>query len=226
MPPSSILSETSSVLGTLVRSGLLAPMRPDKYLRIANAIRREGMTATFAFASAAQRCPERLAIVDEIGTLTWRELDQQCNALGAALQNLPSGTPATIGIMCRNHRGFVEALVAANRVGADMVLLNTSFAGPALAEVADREGLDAVIYDQEFESTIETALADRPRATRIVAWADGGASCTVESMIAQHRGHRPERPSRKGAMILLTSGTTGTPKGAKHAGGSPKTLTT
>src|SRR5829696_806735 len=129
MPISSILAETTGVLATLIRSGLLAPMRPHKYLRIANAIRREGMTATFAFASAAQRCPERLAIVDEIGTLSWRELDQRCNALGTALQDLPGGAPATIGIMWRNHRGVVEALVAANRIGADMVLLNTSFAG-------------------------------------------------------------------------------------------------
>src|SRR4051812_227398 len=160
MPPSSILSETYSVVGTLVRSGLLAPMRPDKYLRIANAIRREGMTATFAFASAAQRCPERLAIVDEIGTLTWRELDQQCNALGAALQNLPSGTPATIGIMCRNHRGFVEALVGATGAGADLSLPTPPFAGPARAEVAARKGLAAVIYAKDFKSPIEPALAD------------------------------------------------------------------
>ncbi len=64
--------------------------------------------------------------------------------------------------MCRNHRGFVEAVVAANRIGADLLLLNTSFAGPALAEVVAREGADAVVYDEEFTETVDRALADKP----------------------------------------------------------------
>jgi fatty-acyl-CoA synthase len=32
----------------------------------------------------------------------------------------------------------------------DVLLLNTSFAGPALAQVVDREGVDIVIHDAEF----------------------------------------------------------------------------
>ena len=122
--------------------------------------------------------------------------------------------------MCRNHRGFVEAVVAANRIGSDVVLLNTSFAGPALAEVVNREGVDAVIYDEEFTATVDRALADKPDATRIVAWTDGPHELTVEKLIAAHTGQRPERTGRKGRMILLTSGTTGTPKGANQSGGN------
>ena len=70
--------------------------------------------------------------------------------------------------MARNHRGFVESLIAANRIGADVLLLNTSFAGPALAEVVAREGVDVVVYDEEFTPTVDRALADTPDATRIV----------------------------------------------------------
>ena len=121
--------------------------------------------------------------------------------------------------MCRNHRGFVEAVVAANRIGSDVVLLNTSFAGPAMADVVNREGVDAVIYDEEFTATVDRALADKPDATRIVAWTDGQHELTVEKLIADHAGQQPERTGRKGKMILLTSGTTGTPKGANQSGG-------
>ena len=104
------------------------------------------------------RCPDRPGIIDERGTLTWKQLDARIDALGVALQEL---RPRTVAVMCRNHRGFVEALVAANRIGADVLLLNTSFAGPAMAEVIEREGADVVIYDQEFTATVDARPAQR-----------------------------------------------------------------
>lgn len=214
------LSETLGLVTTLSRAGMIAPMRPDRYLKMAAAMRREGMGMTVGFASAAQRCPDRPGLIDERGTLTWRELDERINAFGAALQQLPAGQPKVVGIMCRNHRGFVEAVVAVNRIGSDVVLLNTSFAGPALAEVVNREGVDAVVYDEEFTSTVERALADRRDAGRIVAWTDSHHDLTVEGLIAEHAGQQPRRSGRKGRMILLTSGTTGTPKGANQTGGN------
>ena len=212
------LNHTLGVITTLRRAGMIAPMRPDRYLKMAAAMRREGMGITVGFASAAQRCPDRPGLVDELGTLTWRQLDERINALAAALQKLPQAQ--VVGIMCRNHRGFVEALVAGNRIGSDIVLLNTSFAGPALAEVVNREGVDTVIYDEEFTATVDRALADKPDATRILAWTDGQHELTVEKLIAEYTGQRPERTGRKSRMILLTSGTTGTPKGANQSGGN------
>jgi acyl-CoA synthetase (AMP-forming)/AMP-acid ligase II len=210
------------LLQTLRRAGLIAPMRPDRYLRMGAAMRREGTTPTAGFAAAAQRCPDRLGLADELGTLTWRQLHERCNAFAAALQALPGGTPKLIGIMCRNHRGFVESLVAAYRVGADLLLLNTSFAGPALAEVVAREGVDAVIYDQEFTETVDRALAERPHAARILGWTEQPSAAmdlSVEAMADSHAGHRPRPADRKSRLILLTSGTTGTPKGAQPSSG-------
>jgi acyl-CoA synthetase (AMP-forming)/AMP-acid ligase II len=229
------LNDALGMVATMRRARLIAPMRPDKYVRIAAAMRRENMGVTSGFAAAARRCPDRPGLVDELGTLTWREIDQRSDAFAAALQDLRYGQPESdvaagaapkvIGIMCRNHRGFVEALIAANRIGADVLLLNTSFAGPALAEVAQREGIDAVIYDEEFTSTVDQALADGPGATRIVAWAGNGRhERTIEQMITRHAGGHPQRARETGKLILLTSGTTGTPKGAKHSGGGPDAL--
>ena len=195
------LNDTVGLVATMRRAGMIAPLRPDKYLRIAAAMRRENVSAISGFASAAQRCPDRPGLVDELGTLTWREIDQRCDAFAAALQALPGGQPRVIGIMCRNHRGFIEAVVAANRIGADLLLLNTSFAGPALAEVVAREGADTVVYDEEFTEIVDRALADSPDATRIVAWTDDpsalGDSPTVEKMIAAHAGQATEARHRE-----------------------------
>jgi acyl-CoA synthetase (AMP-forming)/AMP-acid ligase II len=220
------IAELRDVLATLIRVRLLAALRPDKYVRMVAAVRREGTSTTIGIATSARRCPNRPALVDEIGTLTYRQLDVRCDALAAALQALRGGTPETIGILCRNHRGFVEALAATNRVGADVLLLNTSFAGPALAEVVAREGVDTVIYDEEFTSAVQRAVADNPGCRRIIGWTDDprGQDVTVEKLISAHIGKRPAKATRSGKLILLTSGTTGTPKGAKHSGGGPKEL--
>ena len=221
------MADAWGLVGTLWRARLIAPMRPDRYLRMGMAMRRAGLTATVGFAAAAQRCPGRTGLIDERGTLTWEQLDDRCDAMGVALQQRNSGSdlPATVAVMCRNHRGFIEALVGANRIGADVLLLNTSFAGPAMAEVIERESAGrpvTVIYDEEFTDTVERALHDVPNATRILAWTDNtdSATATVDSLIEAHLGTRPQPAGRKSDVILLTSGTTGAPKGAKRSAGS------
>lgn len=219
------VTDTAGLVSTMRRAGIITAMRPDKYLRIAAAMARENMSVTSGFAASAQRCPNRPGLVDELGTLTWQQVDQQADALAAGLQALPSGEPKVLGIMARNHRGFVLSLIAANRIGADVLLLNTSFAAPAMAEVLDRESVDAVIYDDEFTGTLDQALAGRPNTARIVAWTDTNIhDVTVAKLVEEHRGKEPRRASDKSKVILLTSGTTGTPKGAKHSGGGPEVL--
>ena len=214
----SVAGSAAGLATTMVRAGVIAPLRPDKYLRIMAAAQREGLSVTSGFAMSAQRSPDGVALVDEIGALTYAQIDRRADALAAALQETGA---QTVGIMCRNHRGFVESLIAATRIGANVLLLNTSFAGPALAEVVSREEVDVVIYDEEFSETVDRALAQRPDATRIVAWTDDPLShdVTVEKLIDKYRDKHPSSPESKGKLILLTSGTTGTPKGARHSGG-------
>ncbi|WP_059015189.1 acyl-CoA ligase FadD12 [Mycobacterium sp. M26] len=225
MNPLARLTAVGDAVATLAKAGFLTPMRPDRTVRMIAAARDEGLSITTGFATAAQRFPDRPGLIDELGTLTWRELDENSHALAAALQGLPGGTPQVVGVMCRNHRGFVEALIAATRIGADVLLLNTAFAGPALAEVVNREGVDTVIYDEEFTASVDQALADQPTARRILAWTDTPTdNLTVEALVTAHRGQRPAKGTRKSKLILLTSGTTGTPKGAKHSGGGAGNL--
>ncbi|APE17230.1 acyl-CoA synthetase [Mycobacterium sp. WY10] len=219
------LTSIGDAVVTLGKAGFLTPMRPDRTVAMVAAARAEGLSIATGFATAAARRPDSPGLIDELGTLTWRELDERAHALAAALQQLPSGTPEVVGIMARNHRGFVESLIAATRIGADVLLLNTSFAGPALAEVVNRERADAVIYDEEFTGSVDRAVQDRPEAVRILAWTDEATEApTVEKLIKEHTGQRATKSERKSRLILLTSGTTGTPKGAKHSGGGASNL--
>ena len=80
------------------------------------------------------------------------------------MQPEAGAAPKTIAVMCRNHRGFIEALVGANRIGSDVLLLNTSFACPALAEVVDPVAAkldDATMTELNAKVDAQGLLADQ-----------------------------------------------------------------
>src|SRR4051812_35343723 len=87
-------------------SGLLGPLRPDKYVRMAGAIRRQGLTAMTGTSLATARRPDGLALVDERGAMTWAELDERTDALAAGLAPyLPESqakAQARVGLLARN----------------------------------------------------------------------------------------------------------------------------
>ncbi len=73
-----------------------------------------------------------------------------------------------IAIMCRNHRGFVDASIAAAKLGADILYLNTAFAGPQLVDVLERENPQVVVHDEEFTAMLEEAGT----RDRVLGWVD------------------------------------------------------
>jgi fatty-acyl-CoA synthase len=125
--------------------------------------------------------------------------------------------------MCRNHRGFVEASVACSKLGAHAVYLNTAFARPQVTEAVQREAPAMLIYDEEFASEVAEASAGRGA---FVAWAQESAAPGDHTRLEQLIGESPATPlpppDQPGRTVILTSGTTGTPKGANRA--SPDSL--
>jgi fatty-acyl-CoA synthase len=123
--------------------------------------------------------------------------------------------------MCRNHRGFIEATVAVSKLGANSLFLNTAFAGPQLTDVVKREKPKALMYDEEFTGLL--ADAGR-RRKRFVAWHDS-ERCddpTLDELIAEGDPEDVVPPDREGRAVILTSGTTGAPKGAARS--NPQSL--
>ena len=82
--------------------------------------------------------------------------------------------------MCRNHRGWIDAYVATNKLGANALFMNTAFSGPQLADVAEREDPVAIIFDEEFAEVLEAA-ARGPQALHRLARAGGRAHATRRS---------------------------------------------
>jgi fatty-acyl-CoA synthase len=208
----------------LRRAGIVGPMRPDKALRVGSTFLRWGASPATGVAVAAIETPHEIAILDELGSLTWQRLHRRSNALAHAFQEIGIGPGDGIGVMARNHRGFLETTLAAAKLGASALYLNTMFAGPQLVEVMKREGPKALVYDEEFEDLLAGV---EPSVRRIVAWHDGApppAATTVEQLIADGDDSDLAPPVDKPRFVILTSGTTGTPKGAQRT--SPDGLMT
>jgi acyl-CoA synthetase (AMP-forming)/AMP-acid ligase II len=213
---------TLKTVDTLRRAGILHPGRPDRLLGSALALIRFGATPAAGYAASAMRYGDEPAVIDELGTLSFREVDERSNALAHVLRDDGIGEGDSVAVMCRNHRGWIEAVVASSKLGADAVFLNTAFSGPQLADVAKREKPKALIYDAEFAELIKEA---GKRRKRYVAWHDPDEEVSdprVEDLIADGDTSGLEPPSEKGRAVILTSGTTGTPKGASRS--QPKSL--
>lgn len=180
----------------LGRAGLLAPVRADRLAGMAYAL-RYGLTPAAGYEAGAARHPHAIALIDDDGEVSFRQLSSHSDVLAAryAAAGLRSGTVA--GLLARNGRSFVEPLVALAKTGSDVVLLNTGMAAPQLAEVVRREKIVAAVVDAEFAGLLPAEL------TRLSSTAAPGA-----------RAPSFRAPASAGRLVVLTSGTSGTPKGA------------
>jgi acyl-CoA synthetase (AMP-forming)/AMP-acid ligase II len=210
------------VVKALLDTGMFEPTRPDRLVQSLSALRRWGATPAGAYTGAAARYPDRVAVIDERGGLTFKELHLRTNALARELRKAGISEGDGVAIMCRNHRGFVEATAACSKLGAGALYLNTAFAGPQITDVLRRENPAAVIYDEEFSGLVGEGAADR---IRFIAWSEPHPSATgagegevptLEQLIARGDDSDLTPPTEKGRVVILTSGTTGTPKGAQR----------
>jgi acyl-CoA synthetase (AMP-forming)/AMP-acid ligase II len=200
----------------LAEAGVIRPMRPDRVVRVLQTIARWGRSPAAGTISLANRFPDETAIADELGTLTFRQLNERTNALAHAFSDAGIVEGDGVAIMCRNHRGWVEATAAVSKLGADALYLNTAFAAPQLTEVVQREKPKAIVYDEEFGDLLSDAAK---RRKRFIAWHDTDdlSSPVLDRMIAEGDPSDVVPPEREGRATILTSGTTGSPKGAARS---------
>ncbi|NVI88003.1 AMP-binding protein [Actinomadura sp. BRA 177] len=208
---------TASVVragGMFARSGLWRPGPPVKVVRQLDALRRWGTLLGGTVASAAARDPDAVAIIDDVGELTYGEVDARTDRLAAALGRF-NDSPR-VAVLCRNHRGMVEALVACSKRGSDLLLLNTGMSTEQLVTVLRQQQVDVVIADAEFASFIAAV----PKTVHVIT--AGGTGSELENAIATAPAGAVEPPDKAGRTIVLSSGTTGRPKGAdRHSSRIP-----
>jgi acyl-CoA synthetase (AMP-forming)/AMP-acid ligase II len=222
----SAISDGVHIAGTLARAGMLRPSRPDRALRALRGLRRWGPGLASGYLGAAARHPDAAAIIDELGTVTFAQVEPRSNAIARGLAGYGVGPGDGVAILCRNHRWFVEASLACAKLGANAIYVNTSFAGPQVSEVVARESSKAIIYDQEFSAAVAPATSSQPG---FVAWTESDATAshesgaapdeqpTLQDLIDTRSSDPLPPPAQPGRTVILTSGTTGSPQGANRA---------
>jgi fatty-acyl-CoA synthase len=196
-------------LEILRRRGLLQPLRIAANLRTMRLARRAGPFAAM-IADTAQRDPGAVAVVGDHGTLTYGQLDRRTNALARGLLDKGIGSGDVAGFLCRDDCAMVLALIAAGKLGVRVVFMNTGFGGPQLKDAVERERVAALFLDGEFLPLSDGMLGVQRIATE-----------TLEELIAGQPADPLSPPARPGGMVLLTSGTTGSPRGAPRDRMSP-----
>src|ERR1700729_4210215 len=175
----------------------------------------------------ARRTPDRPALIDEDGEFSYRELDEAAHALANGLIEKGVKGGDGVAILARNHRWFVIANYGAARVGARIILLNSEFSGPQIKEVSEREGAKVIIYDDEYTKAVSKAEPElgKLRALGVNPDSDepsGSTDETLAELIERSSKATAPKASKHASIIILTSGTTGTPKGANRS--TPPTL--
>ncbi|TVT17074.1 AMP-binding protein, partial [Amycolatopsis rhizosphaerae] len=206
---------TLQIANTLVTAGVITPGRPDRLIRQLAALNRWGATLAGGYTAAAARSPHETAVTDDEGTQwSFQELSRLADRLGGLLGKLGAGEGAPVALLARNHAWFVLTLLACGKIGADVVLLNTGLAEPQVIDAVLRHEVRVLIADDEFAGVLRALPADA------VVVSTGELGKLVEDAPQVRLGP----PSRPGRLVVLTSGTTGAPKGARRP--TPKGLST
>ncbi len=200
-------------IDTLRRVGLLDPRVA---LSAVKSVRAWGPTLAAGYAASAGRNPDGVGIVDDDGSLTFTEIDELSSRLAIVLAARGVEPKTPVGLLARNSRWFILTATALNKLGATVLYMNTGFAGPQLADVMSREGGVLLIHDDEFTGAVTTHAPD---LTRLVAdRADSaGAVDDLPTLVAAAASASVTPPAAQGRQVILTSGTTGAPKGASRS---------
>jgi fatty-acyl-CoA synthase len=170
----------------------------------------------------ARRNPNGVAVIDDDGELTFKELDDAANAVANGLLGIGVRGGDGLALLIRNHRWFLIALYGAAKVGVRLILLNSEFSGPQIKEVSEREGAKLIIFDDEYTKAVSAAEPELGRLRALPTNPDNDEPSqstdeTLADLIARSKPNPPPKAAAHSKIIILTSGTTGTPKGANRS---------
>ena len=169
------------------------------------------------FETVARTVPDRLALIGQSQRLTFAELNDRCDRLAAGLAAHGVGRGDPVGLYLHNCPAYLEAFVAACKLGAVPYNVNYRYRADELRYLFANADSVAIIHGAEFSPIIREVRGDVPTLKLTVAVDDGsGADISGSIPYAELLAHEPGGPwerSEEDYLLCYTGGTTGMPKG-------------
>jgi len=170
--------------------------------------------------------PNRLSIVHDQISYTWKQTSVRCKKLASALTDFGIEKGDTVSILAPNIPAMVEAHFAVPMAGAVLNTINTRLDADTIAFILNHAETKLLIADSEYSDLVKIALDKVNRKIHLISIADDAVqnislrnSMDYEAFIRQGLSDYSWRqPEDEWDAISLnyTSGTTGNPKGVVY----------
>ena len=168
--------------------------------------------------AAAQ--PDKIAIVDDEGKITFRELQSRVNRWANAFRDLGVGPDDKVSVLLHNSGRFLEAVTALGKLGATPVAINYRFKSEEVLYVANHSESKVLVFGPEFLPVIAPIQKRLEGVRHLVVTGDLGepppfAVRRHTDLLAASSEAEPQGGPADGvsASLIYTSGTTGRSKG-------------
>ena len=189
------LRDAVTAMKVLVETGIARPVRPDRLFGMGLAILRWGFTPAAGWAAGAAARPDAVALIDELGSMTFREVDRGSPAPSPrGFARTGFAEAGVVGLLMRNSRWMPIALSAVAKAGADAVLLNTGFGAEQLGDVHAARGHSG----GHLRRGVRRALAEVP-ARIPLSGSSAGMTATSSRPHAARAGRHPAASDPPGA---------------------------
>jgi fatty-acyl-CoA synthase len=166
----------------------------------------------------AGRTPDKVLTLFEGESVTYREMAGRVAALAGGLSGRGVGPGDVVAILSYNCPEFLEALFAANHLGAIAMPINWRLAAPEVRYILEHSGARALVCDVALLPLADEAVADLDHVPERISIAP--VDTPGWTSLAELRGNGGGAPPSAAVTagddvhrLMYTSGTTGRPKG-------------
>jgi long-chain acyl-CoA synthetase len=162
---------------------------------------------------------DEVAIVDDVGEITWYDFNLRTNRCLNAIRARGHEPGETIAVLCGNRREFLETTTALSHGGYLFPPINWHFTPDEVAHVlADSHATAVLVDDAHVELGLDAVgRLDRSIDVIVIGGDVPPGTASYETILAAASDAEPPDQAL-GTVMMYTSGTTGRPKGVRSTG--------